>query len=398
MWRNVRTLNFPIFQFSSFSILLAAALLFFGCVAQPERATPVPQREAVPTRSATDTREPWQKTWDATVAAARQEGEVLAYITAGAETQRLLNDALTSRFGIQFNSVIMQRGSEVTERITREASAGLYIVDMIMPGTTTMVSAVKPTGLLAPIEPLLILPETMDPKAWHGGRPFLDKDTMIAPLAGAFNRYVLRNTDMVKPDEIKDFFDLLNPKWKGKMIINDPTSAGAGNSWVSLLVRNYGMDKTRDYLHQFVKQEPVITRDGRVQVEAVVHRKYLLGIAPRVQITADFIALKAPIALVKTVEGGNIAGSVGLAVARRPGHPNAARVITNWLLTKEGMQTFMKAYGAPVVRRDLDFSGINPIYMADPDEQVVLDDEESLREKGTVLLQLAKEAFAPIMR
>ncbi len=376
-------------------LLVALPMLFSACV---DKVATAPPPAATPKTTAMDTREPWQKTWDTTVEAAKKEGEVMLYATVGAETVRELTAAFNKKYGIQLSFLTMQRGPEVTERVMRERSAGLYIVDLVMPGTTTLISVVKPSGILDPVEPLLILPETKDPNAWYGGRPFLDKDGMVVPVAGAFNRYVLENTSLVKPGEIKAFTDLLDPKWKGKMIVNDPSQSGAGNSWVALMVKAWGLEKTKDFMRQFVKQDPAITRDGRLLVETVAHGKYLLGIAPRVEITAEFMGLSAPIALVKTVEGGNIAGSVGLSLPSHRPHPNAATVFANWLLTKEGMQTFMKGFNAPVVRKDISFADISPIFLPEAGEKVDIDDEESLMIKGTVLLEAAQEAFAPLLK
>ncbi len=149
----------------------------------------------------------------------------------------------------------MGRSAEVTPKLVRERSAGLYLADVIGAGATSMILETKPTGILAPLEPMLVLPEVMDPKVWSGGQLFIDKGKFIKPMSADFSRSVARNTDLVKEGEIKSLLDLLDPKWKGKIVLSDPTAGGggAGNSWLTLMVTVWGLEKTKDYLRQFVK-------------------------------------------------------------------------------------------------------------------------------------------------
>lgn len=382
------------------SFVLAASLVLtvsivIACAAPPP-APPVTGPSPVP--EVKESRESWQQKWDSLVAGAKKEGEMTIYATIGADTVKQLTSAFKEKYSVQPGFLTMQRGPEMTERIFRERSAGLYLVDIVLVGTTTLAAVMKPAGILEPLDTVIILPEALEPRAWRGGSPYMDKDHKIAPVAGAFLRYVVRNTELVKEGEIKNFDDLLAPKWKGKIVINDPTQTGAGNSWMALMAETWGLERTRDYLKQLAKQEPLVTRDTRLQAEWVARGKYALGIAVRPEIAGEFLSLGAPIAFVKTAEGGNIAGSVTLGVPDKRPHPAAAAVFANWLLTRDGMSTFMKGFRAPVVRQDISFEGINPIFLPDPGEPVYTETEESIPLKATVLLDMAKEVLGPLMK
>ena len=54
-------------------------------------------------------------------------------------------------------------------------------------------------------------------------------------------------------------------------------------------------------------------------------------------------------------EGTNATtGSGAVTIIKNPPHPNATRVFVNWLLSKEGQETFGKAMGQPTRRLDVD--------------------------------------------
>ncbi len=95
---------------------------------------------------------------------------------------------------------------------------------------------VKPEGVLAPIEPWLILPEVKDPRAWTDDTiPFVDKDTQALGFIKSYSPGILRNTDLVKQAELS-YRELLDPQWKGKMVMYDPTIPGTASSGLSSLV------------------------------------------------------------------------------------------------------------------------------------------------------------------
>lgn len=123
------------------------------------------------------------------------------------------------------------------------------------------------------------------------------------------NKYLSVNSDLVKPDDIKSYKDLLNPRWRGKIVMFDPTIAGAASRWVAVVADKYmGLD----YIREFVKNEPVITRDYRLQLESTARGKYLITIGSHPDILAEFIKLGAPIKPVIPQEGAFLTGGSGL--------------------------------------------------------------------------------------
>src|SRR3990167_8066118 len=85
------------------------------------------------------------------------------------------------------------------------------------------------------------------------------------------------NTEHVNQDEVKSYYDLLNPKWKGKIVMSDPTINGTGGSAFAVL----GFQLLNlDFFRQLSRQELMITRDERLMVDWVAKGKYAMVLFP----------------------------------------------------------------------------------------------------------------------
>jgi ABC-type Fe3+ transport system substrate-binding protein len=261
-----------------------------------------------------------------------------------------------------------------------------------------MINLMKPAGILDSMDPVLILPEVKNPKVWRADLFFTDKENMVKPMRAGFTRFIMRNTDLVKEGEITSYWDLLDPKWKGKMVMYDPTGPGTGSGFVGFLKGIWGQEKTVEFLRQLVKQEPVITKDVRLPMEWVARGKYSLGIALRVEGLPEFLNLGSPVALVKVTEGLlGTPGAANLGIVNKRPHPNAAALFVNWILTKEGMTIWSKADGYAATRVDVPTDWVHPIFLPDPGEKVWVEDVAAIKGRRK-LWGLAKEIFAPLLK
>lgn len=297
-----------------------------------------------------------QSKWDKVLADARKEGEVLIYSNINPALRTALSDAFRQKYGVQLNFLSLARGSEVYSRTAAEKRAGINAADFFITGSTTLVVQMKGDNLLGPIEPLLILPEALDKKAWTGGElPFTDQDKKSFDIIGAIWGAYVRNTDMIKEGEITGFRDILNPTYKGKMVMTDPSTPGSSNAFMTHLAKNlYDQEKAIEFLKELMKLDTVVTRDMRQQAEWLARGKYALAIGPDSKETAAFIEVGAPLALIWPKEGAytsSVGGSFGVPV--QSPHPNATTVFVNWLLTREGQTVFSQGFGLPSNRTDV---------------------------------------------
>ncbi|MBI4333070.1 MAG: extracellular solute-binding protein, partial [Chloroflexi bacterium] len=280
-----------------------------------------------------------------------------------------------------------------------EQERGLRIADAVIAGGGTLLTVLKPKGTLAPMEPFLILPEVTDTRLWLGEQLFHDKDKTGVGFMSSYMRYVIRNTDLVKPDEVTKYEDLLKPQFKKKIVMMDPTMTGATLSWSSGLARNRGIEQTKDFLRALVKQEPTLSRDVRFIYENVAKGKYSIGMEARPEAMAEFQSIGAPLAYAKINEISKLAPSNAvISLASQPAHPNAATVFVNWLLSKEGQTVASsKGWGAPSSRQDVPREGLSSWLFPGPDEKFFVQDEPDYMMQGEMRL-VNNELFAPLRK
>ncbi|MBI4332011.1 MAG: extracellular solute-binding protein [Chloroflexi bacterium] len=322
----------------------------------------------------------WEVEWESTLTRAKTEGTVMIYNQWGGTVRAALSQAFKQRFGIDAEFVPFSRASDGFARIKAEADARLYLVDVITIGTGTPVQAMKPLGLLGPLEPLLILPEVRDPGSWKAGKvPFVDKDKMVIGIAASMQRYIFYNTDAVKKGEITSYRDVLKPQYRGKIVLNDPTTSGGGNSLISMLAYHvWNPEEASEFLRKLLKeQQAVIQRDNRLQVDDVARGKFYIGLGPNPQLLAEYLSLGAPIDAAMLKEGGYVAPGAGsMAVPTRFSNPNAARVFVNWLLTREGLTVFSKAFSQPTYHAGVSTEWIDPVLLPQPNETIYTESED----------------------
>ncbi|MBI2934072.1 MAG: extracellular solute-binding protein [Chloroflexi bacterium] len=376
-------------------LAIAAATLtaFLAIACQPAAFAPVQ-----PWPSANEAGD-WKIRWDATLTAARDEGLVTIYATVSPEVRVAISKAFNRRFDIR-TEFVTGTAAELTLKLLTEGQAGLYLGDVVLAGAAPLITSMKPEGLLAPVRPVLILPEVLDGKMWHGGTlPFADRGTMAMALTTQFNLGLIRNTAMVREESLASFNDLLKPEWKGKLVMFDPTVSGSGSNLVAAWVLGgWGMETTKEYLRGLVQQEPSLTRDQRLLVEWVAREKYPLGLGGGTGHVASFIRAGAPVQPVQTAEGGYVTwGPGGLGVPVKPAHPAAAAVFINWLLSREGQTVFSEAFGSPSKRVDVPDTGKYASFLPIPNAQVYVEDEEGALARGQII-RMAGEIMAPLFR
>jgi len=358
------------------SVMVVIGLGIFSVVAAPAGSVPAKAKSPAAPSSAANAAD-WQKKWDDTVAAAKKEGELFIYLNAPSEARTAIPEAFKRKYGITLN-VISGSGVELASRLVTEYRSGIHQVDAYMAGGTTALVA-KAQGVLAPITPLLILPEVTSPKAWFGQNiPLFDRDGTVFTYLSQVIPPVIYNTGLVKEGQITSYNDLLKPEWKGKMVTYDPTVGGAASFWATGLTMELGQDRANEYLTALAKeQEVIVTREMGQQMEWVARGKYPLALFPQTPAVAQYLKAGAPIAAATFRELTLVANSNGgFAVPKFPPHPHAVTVFLNWFLSKEGQTVAVKSMGAPSTRLDVPPDNVNPMFVAKPGQKYILQSEE----------------------
>jgi iron(III) transport system substrate-binding protein len=291
--------------------------------------------------------------WQELIAAARQEGKLILASSPSPDTRVRLPAAFKERFGIDVE-YLGGRSSELQTRLRGERAAGVSTVDVIIGGGDS-VTAMYNDGWFTPLRPLLVVPETKDASVFRNNRlPFKDpQDAYLFELESDVTGHLIVNPQIVADADVQKLDDLLSPKWKAKISVEDPTVPGQGqNNAVYLYVL-----KGDDYFKRlFADQEPGVSRDDRQMQDWLARGQYPIsfGLSPRD--VDDMQDQGLPAKIIGTLDGpGAVVGGFGVMAAfDKPPHPNAAKLFVNWMASPEGMGIHALAEGQVPLRKDVE--------------------------------------------
>jgi iron(III) transport system substrate-binding protein len=334
--------------------------------------------------------------WERTVEAAKKEGKVVVSVPASTELRRGIEKVFQQRFGIEAE-LNVSRAASVVGKIQQESKAGVPGFDLHMGGGESMITGLLSEGILAPLEPAMMLKEIKDPNNWWGGHIWLDKAKRYIYASQAYQvELIWCNMDYVKPEEIRSLTDLLNPKWSGKIGYLDPRTPGAGSSMWSFLLKLKG----EDYLKKLAGQKLFLSRDQRVLAESLARGKIALVAGLSYYSFLPFAKAGLPVKSVSIprdeiyVSGG----SGNVAIIKGAPHPNATKVFVNWFLGQEGQEVYSRAMGQATRRLDIDTQWLKEFGVVAAKDNLTLDQYTKLENQSEEKILKTREASAELAR
>ncbi|MBM2812212.1 MAG: ABC-type Fe3+ transport system periplasmic component [Chloroflexi bacterium] len=343
-----------------------------------------------------------QLQWDQVLAAARQEGEVSIYAGSGQPNREAFIEPFERAYpGIKV-SLFTAPPPDLLSRIMTERQAGRFLIDVLPSFGTSAIVPLKPLGGLEPLEPVLMLPEVTDPNAWWDGRLWwLDTSQPYTTLAfqGTVQEYIYVNTTMVDPRSFTSYWDLLDPKWKGKIAARDVRLPGAGAVPTRFLYLNPTVGPT--FIERlFSEMEMTLSADTFQIVNWVAQGQYPIGLMPNPTEVVTAIEQGLPLAFVDPAQlrEGAVIGPGGgtVALMANAPHPNAAKVFINWLLSRDGQIAWQREVKQNSLRVDIPKDGLREINIPKPgityDVTAATEDYAPL--SGGVIRELIEQALA----
>ncbi len=294
---------------------------------------------------AAESKPAWRAEWEKTVAAAEKEGVVSVYIfDAGPLTEETVH-AFERAYPKIKVSQLRGRGNDLGPRLVAERRAGKYIADLFAGGKGTAYATLYVGKILDPIKPILLLPDVLDEtKWWRGAHKYVDPENkhIFVYIGNAGGVEINYNSKMVNPREFSSYWDLVQPKWKGKIVAADPRMRGMDNP---VLFFYYHAKLGPEFIKKlYGEMEVSIARDYRQPVDWLAAGKFSLCI-PCVSDEMDKAMEQGlPVGqMLSLKEGGTLSSSGGtLSLLQNAPHPNAAKVFVNWLLSREGQAQVQK--------------------------------------------------------
>ena len=295
-----------------------------------------------------------KRQWETTVEAAKKEGAVVIYGPHNPIYQQLWAVFQKNFPEIKF-TFVPGKGAEHVQRLVAERRAGKYLADLVMGGSSTYASFAP--GTMEPLKPLLLLPEVNDPSGWwdrklHFADPQNQAAIIISGEVGT--RRGSYNTKLVDPKEIQSWWDLLQPKWKGKLGSFDPRVAGGGGETFLFFYYTPALG-TKFITRILTETDILLTRDLQQGTDWLAQGKILFYIgsgqpimkAKKQGLPVDL--LPHPLKEGEVMGGG----SCCMAVMTKAPHPNAAKLFVNWVLSREGQTAWQKYAEVNSLRMDI---------------------------------------------
>ncbi len=268
--------------------------------------------------------------------AARKEGALTWYVAqVDSETAEVMGRAFTAQYPGVRVAVIRTTGQVAYERLTQDMKNNAPQCDVF---STTDIAH---------------MPALMQKKALANYTP--DNAAALAPAFRGLGQdgywypnhstlmLIIYNTQTVKPEEApKNWPDLLDPNWKGKVAFGHPAFSGYVGVWTVQMRKLYGWA----YFDKLAKNNPRIGRSGNDPITLLNAGECVTGLGPLA--TALLTASKGnPMAIQYPTDGSMLCIGPSGVLANAP-HPNAARLFMNWLLSRECAQVMADNFQTPV--------------------------------------------------
>jgi iron(III) transport system substrate-binding protein len=283
---------------------------------------------AQPLRAATP--EPTAVT-PALIEAARKEGKLAFYTALELPTSERLAKAFEAKYPGVTVRVERSGAERIFQRIGQEESSGIHAADVVC--------STDPAHFIDWKSKNWVAPYVTEDMAKHFPAEYVDPDGMHATVC-AWLEVIGYNTGLVKAEDApKSYADLLDPKWKGKIVKAHPSYSGAILTATFLLVRDIGWP----YFEKLAQQKIM-----QVQSAAEPPKKVSIGeravMADGNDYSLELLKRQGQkVEIVYPAEGAPVI-IVPSGVFASASNPNAARLFQSYLFSAEAQQLFVDVF------------------------------------------------------
>ncbi len=266
---------------------------------------------------------------------AKNEGQVVIYTSVSLSDYPKILAAFEQTYPAVKTNAYRSTPSGVVRRADTEAKAGRHAVDVIAsaPVETWQLKQLQLTTPYLSPERTNLFKGAFDPEGYWTAFD-------VTPIVLAFN------TKLVSPqDAPKNYQELLQPKWKGKMSLGTEDY-----EWFGVLLDSMGKNKGIEYMKALAKQDLQMPGSSSVmRVQLLLAGESAVAIAARGRRVAEFKSKGAPIDF--RIFDPYAAEPDMLALMQHSSHPYAAILFYDWLLSQEGQSKMSDLTGRIAVRK-----------------------------------------------
>ncbi|MBI2989398.1 MAG: extracellular solute-binding protein [Deltaproteobacteria bacterium] len=259
--------------------------------------------------------------------AAKKEGKVVAYGSLESDTSDAIRKAFQKKTGIEME-YWRASATKVMDRALSEYRAGKPLWDVILTNDNPL-QIMHKEGVFAKYD---------SPSAKEFPKDAIDPN--LGPRYRNVIVGVVYNKSIIKPaDAPKSLEDLLNPKYKGKLVMPDPTQHTTTTQWVASLFKLMGKEKADKFIHDLAAMKPILVESLLPAAERVTTGETPIAIT-YVKYTFIFGQKGAPLDYVRL---GKMLGDGHYApLGNKAPHPNGGRAFIDYFLGNESMGILAK--------------------------------------------------------
>ena len=272
------------------------------------------------------------------VEAAKKEGKVVWYTSTPIKTAQALASMFEKQTGVKVE-LFRSGGSAILRRFMQEQQAGLKAAADVMTTSDPAAAAkLAKDGLFVKFKP-----ENFDKV------PDVAKDADGDYVAQRLNMMVIyvRKDKVAEGDYPKTWSDAIDPKYKDKLVMTDPSFTALQLMVVSTLSRKLGWKFYED-----LRKNNIMIVQGNQQVtDAIKRGERVIAVGALDSYAAEARAQGHPIETIYPTDGTFIIPSPTTVIKGSP-NPNAAKLFANFMLSEDAQKLF-PAGGGYAARVDI---------------------------------------------
>ncbi len=263
------------------------------------------------------------------MAAAKKEGKVVWYCSVPIETAQKVSNMFEQKTGIKVE-LFRSGGSNILRRFQQEAEAGKVFVDVITHSEPSAARVMTKKGLFVPFKATdfdKVPAEVKDPDGYH-----------VAQRLNVMAIY-LRDDKVPAADRPKTWGDLMQPKYKGKMVMADPSFSSLLITIVGMLAKEHGWE----YFER-MRSNDIMLVPGNQQVADMVKRgERAIAVGADAAYVGDSKKSGMAISTLYPQDGAFVIPSPS-SIAKGSPNPNAAKAFADFMLSRAVQELFPAEY------------------------------------------------------
>ncbi|HEY7386405.1 MAG TPA: ABC transporter substrate-binding protein [Beijerinckiaceae bacterium] len=271
------------------------------------------------------------------VAAAKREGKVVWYTSTPIETAQKIANAFEAQHGVKVE-LFRSGGTAILRRFQQELQAGRVAADVMTTSDPAANTVLARKGVFVNFKPSnfdKVPKEAKDPDGAY-----------VAQRLNMMTFYV-RDDKVPAADRPKLWSELGDPKYKGKMVMTDPSFTALQLSVVGMTAKKFGWD-----IYEKLRKNDIMLVQGNQQVSDMIKRgERVIAVGASDSYAADDRKEGHPITTIYPEDGTFMIPSPTAIIKGSP-NPNAAKLLAEFMLS-DTAQKFFPEDGGYSARTDI---------------------------------------------